>query len=192
MFLGDSPPLDIFVRTSGVERLSDFLIWQIHSKKKSNTSVPSSSGSNYTQGDDDETDTEPHHNLSDASSDESLASSNGSTLLEATASSTGLADKPDTIRNRRQVPEDSTSSPHPNTQSTDSENLPTETLLEFTSTLWPEFGLWEFFWVVVKWGYTGRGKLDSSYYVYNDERMDQIHKLQKVAELRRKGILNEQ
>lgn len=27
--LGDSPPLDILVRTSGVKRLSDYLLWQV-------------------------------------------------------------------------------------------------------------------------------------------------------------------
>ncbi|KAK4224980.1 Decaprenyl diphosphate synthase-like protein [Podospora fimiseda] len=30
MYTADCPPLDIFVRTSGVERLSDFLLWQCH------------------------------------------------------------------------------------------------------------------------------------------------------------------
>jgi ditrans,polycis-polyprenyl diphosphate synthase len=29
--LGDSPPLDILIRTSGVKRLSDFLLWQVRS-----------------------------------------------------------------------------------------------------------------------------------------------------------------
>lgn len=28
MYFGDSPPLDILVRTSGVERFSDFMLWQ--------------------------------------------------------------------------------------------------------------------------------------------------------------------
>lgn len=28
MYFGESPPLDILVRTSGVERLSDFMLWQ--------------------------------------------------------------------------------------------------------------------------------------------------------------------
>lgn len=28
MYLGRSPPLDILVRTSGVERFSDFMLWQ--------------------------------------------------------------------------------------------------------------------------------------------------------------------
>jgi undecaprenyl diphosphate synthase len=27
--LGNSPPLDILIRTSGVKRLSDFLLWQV-------------------------------------------------------------------------------------------------------------------------------------------------------------------
>ena len=29
--LGESPPLDILIRTSGVNRLSDFLLWQVRS-----------------------------------------------------------------------------------------------------------------------------------------------------------------
>lgn len=35
MYLKDSPPLDILVRSSGVERLSDFMLWQCHK----NTSI---------------------------------------------------------------------------------------------------------------------------------------------------------
>lgn len=30
MYTAGCPPLDIFVRTSGVERLSDFMLWQCH------------------------------------------------------------------------------------------------------------------------------------------------------------------
>lgn len=30
MYTSLDPPLDIFVRTSGVERLSDFMLWQCH------------------------------------------------------------------------------------------------------------------------------------------------------------------
>jgi ditrans,polycis-polyprenyl diphosphate synthase len=30
MYTSEDPPLDIFVRTSGVERLSDFMLWQCH------------------------------------------------------------------------------------------------------------------------------------------------------------------
>lgn len=32
MFTADMPPLDLLVRTSGVERLSDFMLWQCHEK----------------------------------------------------------------------------------------------------------------------------------------------------------------
>lgn len=35
MFTHDAPPLDLLVRTSGVERLSDFMLWQCHQ----NTSI---------------------------------------------------------------------------------------------------------------------------------------------------------
>lgn len=30
MFTADMPPLDLLIRTSGVKRLSDFLLWQCH------------------------------------------------------------------------------------------------------------------------------------------------------------------
>lgn len=30
MYTGNNPPIDILVRTSGVERLSDFMLWQCH------------------------------------------------------------------------------------------------------------------------------------------------------------------
>jgi undecaprenyl diphosphate synthase len=30
MFTADCPPLDLLIRTSGVERLSDFMMWQCH------------------------------------------------------------------------------------------------------------------------------------------------------------------
>jgi Undecaprenyl pyrophosphate synthase len=30
MFTKDDPPLDLLIRTSGVERLSDFMLWQCH------------------------------------------------------------------------------------------------------------------------------------------------------------------
>lgn len=29
LYTADSPPLDILIRTSGVSRLSDFLLWQV-------------------------------------------------------------------------------------------------------------------------------------------------------------------
>ncbi|KAK6541282.1 cis-prenyltransferase [Orbilia ellipsospora] len=30
LFTADNPPLDLLIRTSGVERLSDFMLWQVH------------------------------------------------------------------------------------------------------------------------------------------------------------------
>ena len=30
MFTRDTPPLELLIRTSGVERLSDFMLWQCH------------------------------------------------------------------------------------------------------------------------------------------------------------------
>ncbi|KAJ3494749.1 hypothetical protein NLG97_g3878 [Lecanicillium saksenae] len=30
IFTADNPPMDLLIRTSGVERLSDFLLWQVH------------------------------------------------------------------------------------------------------------------------------------------------------------------
>jgi ditrans,polycis-polyprenyl diphosphate synthase len=30
MFTAGTPPLDLLIRTSGVERLSDFMLWQCH------------------------------------------------------------------------------------------------------------------------------------------------------------------
>ena len=32
MWFADSPPLDLLIRTSGVQRLSDFMLWQCHQK----------------------------------------------------------------------------------------------------------------------------------------------------------------
>ena len=34
MFTHDSPPLELLIRTSGVERLSDFMLWQCHENTK--------------------------------------------------------------------------------------------------------------------------------------------------------------
>lgn len=39
--LGGSPPLDMLVRTSGVRRLSDFLLWQVRPSPSTPIVIPS-------------------------------------------------------------------------------------------------------------------------------------------------------
>lgn len=71
MYVSEPPALDILVRTSGVERFSDFMLWQAHGFQKDEKSKP---------------------------------------------------------------------------------------LIEFIDILWPEFGTWDMFWVLIKWGYYHRKK----------------------------------
>lgn len=131
MYLADTPPLDIFIRTSGVERLSDFLVWQIHGKKQHVATKP-------------EIPNDKNNTTSNNDNIHSITNTNNDTNTKNTNTNN--------INNTHNISND------------EFKQFNTETLIEFTPILWPEFSVWDLFWIIIKWGYLGRGKLDSTYF----------------------------
>lgn len=190
MYLAESPPLDIFIRTSGVERLSDFLVWQIHGRKKSFSSLLStlhptpSPAQNDDKNDTKEsklfnqinnrkkidTNGKDEKRLNDKSFSPSSSSCHETTSSNSQSSSLNI--QPNFIGNHEQSTmlssksESQTAESRRDLSNTDEfSKFNAETFLEFTTVLWPEFTTWDLFWIIIKWGYVNRGKLDDSYYL---------------------------